>query len=90
MQARSGGRDGVGCVVLGRGADAAKVDHWLRQGAVVPGYIGFAIGRTIWWDALKAYLDQGLARDKAVEQVATNYRHVVDVYEAASATPARA
>ena len=90
VQARSGGRDGVGCVVLGRGADAAKVDHWLRQGAVVPGYIGFAIGRTIWWDALKAYLDQGLARDKAVEQVATNYRHAVDVYEAASATPARA
>jgi myo-inositol catabolism protein IolC len=88
-QARSGGRDGVGCVVLGRGADAAKVDHWLRTGAVVPGYIGFAIGRTIWWDALKGHLDQGLDRETAVEQIATNYRHAIDVYQAASA-PARA
>src|SRR5438876_803734 len=30
-QARVGGRDGVVCVVLGRGADDAKGDHWLRQ-----------------------------------------------------------
>ncbi|MSO36944.1 MAG: DUF2090 domain-containing protein, partial [Acidimicrobiia bacterium] len=52
-QTRTGGRDGVGCVVLGRGADDAKVDHWLRMGSGVPGYLGFAIGRSIWWDQLK-------------------------------------
>src|SRR6266513_1056258 len=56
-QVRSGGRDGVVCVVLGRGADEAAVVHWLQTGAGVPGYIGFAIGRTIWWDALKAFVD---------------------------------
>ena len=39
------------CVVLGRGADDAKVAHWLRMGAGLPGYIGFAIGRTIWGGA---------------------------------------
>ncbi|HEX2234166.1 MAG TPA: DUF2090 domain-containing protein, partial [Thermoleophilaceae bacterium] len=50
---RRDGRDGVVCVVLGRGADDAKVEHWLKQGAPVDGYAGFAIGRTIWWDALK-------------------------------------
>ena len=33
---RSGGRTEVACVVLGRGADDAAVDHWLRQGAGVP------------------------------------------------------
>jgi myo-inositol catabolism protein IolC len=78
---RSGGRDNVVCVVLGRGANADAVDHWLRQGAGVPGYVGFAIGRTIWWDALKGYLDKSLDRDAAAEQIADNYRHFIDVYE---------
>jgi myo-inositol catabolism protein IolC len=81
---RSGGRDDVACVVLGRGADDNAVDHWLKQGAGVPGYVGFAIGRTIWWDALKAYLDGSLPREDAAKQVATNYRRFIDVYESAS------
>ena len=34
-----------------------KVDHWLQQAAPVEGFIGFAIGRSIWWDALKGFLD---------------------------------
>ena len=63
--ARRDGRDGVICVVLGRGANDAKVDHWLRQGAPVEGYAGFAIGRTIWWDALKGFLDGNLEREDA-------------------------
>jgi myo-inositol catabolism protein IolC len=81
---RSEGRDDVVCVVLGRGADDAAVDHWLRQGAVVPGYVGFAIGRTIWWDALKGYLDESLSREEATARIAQNYRRFIDVYEAAS------
>lgn len=80
-QVRSGGRDKVGCVVLGRGANSAKVDHWLRQGSGVPGYIGFAIGRTIWWDALKDYLDGASTREAAAGIISTNYRHAVEVYE---------
>jgi myo-inositol catabolism protein IolC len=79
--ARRDGRDGVACVVLGRGADDAAVEHWLRQGAGVPGYIGFAIGRTIWWDQLKGYLDGSLPRDEAAKQIAANFRHFIDVYE---------
>ncbi len=82
-QARSGGRDNVGCVVLGRGANAEKVEHWLRQGAAVEGYIGFAIGRTIWWDALSGYLDGSLPREEAAGQISENYRRNIEVYEAA-------
>jgi myo-inositol catabolism protein IolC len=78
---RSGGRDRVACVVLGRGADDSAVDHWLQQGSGVPGYVGFAIGRTIWWDALKGYLDGSLPRDDAAKQIAANYRRFIDVYE---------
>lgn len=83
-QARADGRDGVGCVVLGRGANAEKVDHWLQQGAAVDGYIGFAIGRTIWWDALEAFLDGSFSREDAAGQISANYRRSIDVYEAAS------
>jgi myo-inositol catabolism protein IolC len=82
--ARRGGRDGVVCVVLGRGANDAKVDHWLRQGAPVEGYAGFAIGRTIWWDALKGFLDGDIEREDAAQQVADNYRRFVQVYDEAA------
>jgi len=88
--ARRDGRDGVTCVVLGRGADDAKVDHWLRQGAPVDGYAGFAIGRTIWWDALKGFLDGSLDREAAIRQVADNYLRFVKVYDEAAREPARA
>ncbi|HEX6331250.1 MAG TPA: DUF2090 domain-containing protein [Actinomycetota bacterium] len=77
---RRDGRDGVACVVLGRGADDAAVDHWLRMGAGVPGYIGFAIGRSIWWDPLKAFVDGNLGRDESAKQIAANYRRFIDVY----------
>jgi myo-inositol catabolism protein IolC len=78
---RRGGRDGVACVVLGRGADDAAVDHWLRMGSGVPGYIGFAIGRSIWWDPLKGFVDGNLGREDAAKQIAANYRRFINVYQ---------
>jgi len=80
-QTRAGGRDKVACVVLGRGADDAAVDHWLRQGAGVPGYIGFAIGRTIWWDPLKEFVDGTAKREDAGARISANHRRFIDVYE---------
>ena len=80
-QTRVGGRDGVVCVVLGRGANDDKVDQWLRAGAPVDGYVGFAIGRSIWWDALKGFLAGSLERADAASQIADNYLRFVQVYE---------
>jgi 5-dehydro-2-deoxygluconokinase len=77
---RRGGRDEVKTVLLGRGASNDKVDHWLRQAAGVDGFIGFAIGRSIWWDALKGFLDGRLERREAAEQVGENYLRFVEVY----------
>ena len=83
-QARAGGRDEVACIVLGRGANTEKVDHWLKVGAATPGYQGFAIGRTIWWDALTGWRDGDLSREAAAAQIAERYQHAIDVYRAAS------
>jgi myo-inositol catabolism protein IolC len=82
-QARTGGRDGVVCIVLGRGADDAKVDHWLTQAAPVDGFIGFAIGRSIWWNPLKEYIDGKIERSAGARQIAENYLRFVKVYERA-------
>jgi len=76
-----GGRDGVVCVLLGRGASTAKVEQWLEAAAPVDGFVGFAIGRSIWWDALKAFLADELGRDAAAAEIAENYLHFVHVYE---------
>jgi 5-dehydro-2-deoxygluconokinase len=88
-QTRTGeGREKVVCVVLGRGASDEKVDHWLRVGAPVEGYIGFAIGRSIWWDALKGFLDGSLEREAAAQQIADNYLRFVQVYQDAESAVA--
>jgi myo-inositol catabolism protein IolC len=82
--ARSAGRDGVVCVVLGRGADREAVERWLRTGAGVPGFVGFAIGRTIWFDALKAWLEGDLDREEAAGRIAESYLRMVEVYRSAA------
>jgi 5-dehydro-2-deoxygluconokinase len=83
-QCRSGeGREGVVCVVLGRGADDDKVDHWLRAGATVDAYIGFAIGRSIWGEPLRGFLDGDVSREDAASQIADNYLRFVKVYQEA-------
>jgi 5-dehydro-2-deoxygluconokinase len=81
-QTRTGpGRERVVCVLLGRGASDDKVDHWLRQAAPVEGFVGFAIGRSIWWDALKGFLDGSLPREQAAQRIADNYLRFIGVYE---------
>ena len=83
-QTRKGeGRGNVKSVLLGRGASDDKVDHWLRQAAGVEGFIGFAIGRSIWWDALKGFLAGDLERSAAAEQIADSYLRFVQVYDEA-------
>jgi myo-inositol catabolism protein IolC len=81
-QTRSGpGRENVVCVLLGRGASDEKVDHWLRAAAPVKGFVGFAIGRSIWWDALKGFIDDSLDREAAADKIAENYLRFIGVYE---------
>jgi myo-inositol catabolism protein IolC len=82
-QCRSDGRDQVVCVVLGRGADRDTVENWLTTAAGVDGYVGFAIGRSIWGDPLSAFLDGSADRAAAVAQVADHYLRFVEVYAGA-------
>jgi 5-dehydro-2-deoxygluconokinase len=78
---RSGGRDRVGCIVLGRGENEAKVVEWLSAAADVPGYIGFAVGRTTFWDPLVALKEGKTSREQAAGAIADNYRKFVDLFQ---------
>lgn len=80
---RSNRRENVACVVLGRGADDPTVENWLGQAAGVPGYVGFAVGRTIWWDAVRGYLTESIEREQAIRAISGRYRRFIDVYSSA-------
>jgi myo-inositol catabolism protein IolC len=85
VAAHRGGRDRVGCIILGRGEDDQKVLEWLTTAAAVPGFIGFAVGRTDFWQPLVGLRDQKLSREEAVKEIAVRYREFVDAFEKARA-----
>jgi myo-inositol catabolism protein IolC len=85
VAARRGGRDKVGCIVLGRGEDDKKVREWLTTAAHVPGFIGFAVGRTTFWDPLIDMRAKKIPREAAVKEIARRYREWVNLFEKAHA-----
>jgi myo-inositol catabolism protein IolC len=84
--ARAGGRDHVGCIVLGRGESDQKVREWLGVAAQVPGFIGFAVGRTDFWEPLVAWRNRKVTREQAVAAIAGRYREFVDLFESRHAS----
>ena len=78
---RTGDREDVIAVVLGRGASDEKVNEWLIAGSSVEGYKGFAIGRSIFWDALKGFHEGEKSREEAVEEIAQSYLGFLSVYQ---------
>lgn len=80
LAARSDGREGVSAIVLGRGADNAQVETWLKAGAGVEGVVGFAIGRTIFWDGAKGFKDGTMTRQQAIDLISKNFEHFYQVF----------
>jgi myo-inositol catabolism protein IolC len=83
--AHRGGREKVGCIILGRGEDDKKVREWLTTAAHTPGFIGFAVGRTTFWDPLVDMRAKKMTREAAVTEIARRYREWVDIFEKARA-----
>ncbi len=78
-QAQSNGRK-AGVITLGRGESKEKVQEWLKVGAKIPGIIGFAVGRTIFWQPLADYRADKVNRKEAVEKVAQNYIEFTELW----------
>lgn len=71
------------CIVLGRNAPIEQVEHWLSVAAPLPGYAGFAVGRTNWEAALQDFLAGRISRDDAIATIGSRYRTLIDAYLAA-------
>jgi myo-inositol catabolism protein IolC len=80
---RRAGRDKVGCIILGRGENDEKVREWLTTAATVPGFIGFAVGRTVFWEPLVDWLAKKTSRKEAVAEIARRYSEFVHLFEKA-------
>jgi myo-inositol catabolism protein IolC len=80
------GRDKVGCIILGRGEDDKKVYEWLTTAAKVPGFIGFAVGRTVFWEPLIDWRAKKITREAAVTEISRRYQRLVDTFEKARAS----
>ena len=78
---RRAGRDKVGCIILGRGENDEKVREWLTTAAAVPGFIGFAVGRTVFWEPLVGWLAKKTSRKEAVAEIARRYSEFVHLFE---------
>ena len=85
--ARRGHRKEVGCIVLGRAADEQKVVTWLETAASVTGFIGFAVGRTTFWDAVADYEAGDATREEAAARIAERYREWIAVFERTGGVP---
>ncbi|MEO8102383.1 MAG: DUF2090 domain-containing protein [Betaproteobacteria bacterium] len=83
VAAQRGGRGNIGCIVLGGGENEQHVQSWLTTAAAVPGFIGFAVGRTTFWDPLIAFRDGTITREAAVAEVSRRYCQSVDIFETA-------
>jgi 5-dehydro-2-deoxygluconokinase len=82
--AQRNGRDKVNIIVLGRAESNERVREWLTTAAGVQGFIGFAVGRTDFWDPLVAWRDKKITRESAVAEIALRYEDFVEVFEGAS------
>lgn len=81
--AQRNGRNQVGCIILGRGENDEHVHVWLSIAASVSGFIGFAVGRTTFWDPLVDFRAKKITREEAVEEIARRFREWVDTFEKA-------
>jgi myo-inositol catabolism protein IolC len=79
--ARRGGRNAVGCIVLGENAERDHILLWLQTAASVPGFIGFAIGRTTFWDPVAAHVARQITRREAAEIIARRYREWATTFD---------
>lgn len=80
QEVKKDGRENVGVVILGRGAGREEVEKWLLAGKNINGIIGFAIGRTIFWEALEQYRDQKTDRQTAINSICDNFVYFYNLF----------
>ncbi|OGH02628.1 MAG: hypothetical protein A2798_03245 [Candidatus Levybacteria bacterium RIFCSPHIGHO2_01_FULL_37_17] len=81
-------RQNVSLIILGRGADEQHVEEWLKAGAGIPGIIGFAVGRTVFWDAWEKYYRKESYSEEALNNIPDNFIKFYNVFTEKSTSSA--
>lgn len=79
-QAQKGERKNVGIVILGRAENQEKVEKWIKAGNKIEGVIGFAVGRTVFWEPLTEYKNGKIGKEKAIENISNNFLHFYSIF----------
>lgn len=81
IDAAIGERAGPRQLILGKGADTATIEGWFAAAATLPSTAGFAVGRSVFWEPCTAYLQGRRDEARAVEEIAANYLHLIDLWQ---------
>ena len=68
------------------GAERNRVVHWLKTAARVPGFFGFAVGRTSFWQPLFEVEAKRISNEEAATQIAHNFEAWIQISEEARGT----
>lgn len=87
------GRVNVNLVVLGRGGSVEDVERWLEvgereeifeTGGKVEGVIGFAVGRTVFWEALEKFHKREIGKAEVIQTVSANFQKFYKIFTSTS------
>jgi 5-dehydro-2-deoxygluconokinase len=68
-------------IILGKAADLATIDRWFAAAAASPTAVGFAIGRSVFWEPSAAFLSGSRTADRAAADICANYLQLVDAWQ---------
>jgi len=85
---KAGGRDNVNLIILGRGEKKEEVEEWLEAGVKemltigsrTEGVIGFAVGRTVFWNAVEKFHRGQIGKAEAIQTISENFQHFYKVF----------
>lgn len=80
LQSRREERNDVGIVILGRAENQNKVEKWIKSGNKIRGILGFAVGRTIFWEPLIEYKNGKIEKEKVIEIINNNFLHFYHLF----------
>jgi myo-inositol catabolism protein IolC len=68
-------------IILGKAAALATIDRWFAAAAASRTAVGFAIGRSVFWEPSVAFLSGAQSTEQASAAIADNYLQLVDAWQ---------
>jgi myo-inositol catabolism protein IolC len=68
-------------IILGKAAGLATIDRWFTAAAASRTAVGFAIGRSVFWEPSAAYLSGAQTAGDAAAAIANTYLQLVDAWQ---------